>query len=103
MLRVRERCKVISRKIEHKKVRRHRTWRATLLLVLVALPVAGFLAIEVFSPWPLGLTLRHLVAAPSCDRARTVHLAPAFRGEPGYWARHDRDGDGISCEFVGDD
>jgi len=24
--------------------------------------------------------------------------APARRGEPGYWKRRDRDGDGIACE-----
>ena len=34
--------------------------------------------------------------------ARTLRvgagLAPAHRGEPGYYARHDEDDDGIACE-----
>lgn len=44
------------------------------------------------------LALRHLAAAPDCNAARAQGLAPARRGEPGYYARHDRDNDGIACE-----
>jgi hypothetical protein len=50
------------------------------------------------SPWPVMTTLRHIASAPNCGFARLVGLAPARRGEPGYWKRHDRDGDGIACE-----
>jgi hypothetical protein len=50
------------------------------------------------SPWPVTTTLRHIASAPNCGFARFVGLAPARRGEPGYWKRHDRDGDGIACE-----
>ena len=50
------------------------------------------------SPWPVMTTLRHIASAPNCGFARLVRLAPARRGEPGYWKRHDRDGDGIACE-----
>ncbi|WP_349643612.1 excalibur calcium-binding domain-containing protein [Bradyrhizobium genosp. SA-3] len=39
-------------------------------------------------------TLKHIASSPNCDFARLVGLAPARRGEPGYWGRHDRDGDG---------
>jgi hypothetical protein len=46
----------------------------------------------------LVMGLRHLLAAPNCDSARAVGLAPANRGEPGYWPDHDRDKDGIACE-----
>jgi hypothetical protein len=52
----------------------------------------------VASPWPVGLTTKHIIAARNCDAARSVGLAPARRGEPGYWARNDRDKDGIACE-----
>jgi len=48
------------------------------------------------SPWPVMTTLRHIASAPNCGFARLVGLAPARRGEPGYWKRHDRDGDGIA-------
>ena len=50
------------------------------------------------SPWPVTTTLRHIASAPNCDFARLVGLAPARRGEPGYWKHHDRDGDGVACE-----
>ncbi|RXG85151.1 excalibur calcium-binding domain-containing protein [Bradyrhizobium zhanjiangense] len=50
------------------------------------------------SPWPVTTTLKHIASAPNCDFARLVGLAPARRGEPGYWKHHDRDGDGVACE-----
>src|SRR5262245_39195934 len=50
------------------------------------------------SPWPVVTTLRHIASSPNCGFARLVGLAPARRGEPGYWKRHDRDEDGIACE-----
>jgi hypothetical protein len=48
-----------------------------------------------FSPWD---TMRHIAAAPNCAFARFVELAPARRGDAGYWAHHDGDDDGIACE-----
>ncbi|MGR3344558.1 MAG: excalibur calcium-binding domain-containing protein [Paracoccaceae bacterium] len=39
-----------------------------------------------------------MAASPNCDSARAVGLAPARRGQPGYFVRHDADGDGIACE-----
>ncbi|WP_348638272.1 excalibur calcium-binding domain-containing protein [Bradyrhizobium sp. ISRA463] len=50
------------------------------------------------NPWPAATTFRHIASAPNCDFARLVGLAPARRGEPGYWKHHDGDGDGIACE-----
>jgi Excalibur calcium-binding domain len=50
------------------------------------------------SPWPVMTTLRHIASFPNCAFARSVGLAPAKRGQPGYWESHDRDGDGIACE-----
>nr|WP_246209826.1 excalibur calcium-binding domain-containing protein [Pikeienuella piscinae] len=44
------------------------------------------------------MTLRHWAAAPNCDAARAIGLAPAAIGEPGYYARHDADHDGVACE-----
>ncbi|OWJ66595.1 excalibur calcium-binding domain-containing protein [Inquilinus limosus] len=64
------------------------------LLVTAGLVMGGFMN----SPWPPGPTIRHLAAFPNCAMARWVELAPARAGEPGYYARHDRDGDGIACE-----
>ncbi|MEO6365804.1 MAG: excalibur calcium-binding domain-containing protein [Luteimonas sp.] len=34
----------------------------------------------------------------NCDAARAAGAAPVLRGEPGYGAHLDRDGDGIGCE-----
>jgi hypothetical protein len=50
------------------------------------------------SPWPLDVTFKHIIAARNCDAARSVELAPARQGEPGYWSRNDRDKDAIACE-----
>ena len=74
-------------------------WRRRLIYPIVAF-VGAVLATTYLlnSPWPVGLTLRHLIAFTNCDGARTVGLAPARRGEPGYWSRNDADNDGIACE-----
>ena len=50
------------------------------------------------SPWPVGVTLKHLAAFPNCEAAEMVGLAPARRGQPGYWKRNDTYGEGISCK-----
>jgi hypothetical protein len=42
--------------------------------------------------------LRHVAAAPNCTAARAMGLAPAWRGQPGYYPQHDADRDGIACE-----
>ena len=48
--------------------------------------------------WPAEVMARHRAAARNCNAARAVGLAPARRGEPGYYPQHDRDNDGIACE-----
>jgi hypothetical protein len=68
---------------------------AVLVAIVVALAVVWGLST---SPWPVMTTLRHIASSPNCTFARQVGLAPAQRGQPGYWKRHDRDGDGIACE-----
>jgi hypothetical protein len=35
-----------------------------------------------------------------CDDARAAGAAPIYRGEPGYSADMDGDGDGIACEPI---
>ncbi|MBR1131631.1 excalibur calcium-binding domain-containing protein [Bradyrhizobium iriomotense] len=50
-----------------------------------------------FTWHPLTL-FKHIAAFPDCSAARAVSLAPALRGQPGYWPRHDADNDGIACE-----
>jgi hypothetical protein len=57
-----------------------------------------YIALVFLSPWPPLVTIRHVLAAPSCDFARLMALAPARQGEPGYWPQHDADRDGIACE-----
>ncbi|MGB8602400.1 MAG: excalibur calcium-binding domain-containing protein [Rhizomicrobium sp.] len=59
--------------------------------------VAAFLVIKTFSPWPVGLTLRHFAAATGCPTARFVGLAPAHIGDAGYWSHLDSDRHGVSC------
>tara|TARA_R110000868_G_scaffold236078_1_gene490074 strand:- start:8781 stop:9137 length:357 start_codon:yes stop_codon:yes gene_type:complete len=74
-----------------------RIWGLRLVVVSTVLALAWF-AISSLSPWPVPMTLRHLAASYDCDMARTVKLAPARRGEPGYWPGNDADDDGIACE-----
>jgi hypothetical protein len=50
------------------------------------------------SPWTAAIHAKHMAAYPSCAAARSVGLAPAYQGQPGYWPQHDRDNDGITCE-----
>ncbi|WP_027052424.1 excalibur calcium-binding domain-containing protein [Mesorhizobium erdmanii] len=55
----------------------------------------GFIGIRIDSPLT---ALRHFAAFPNCAAARAVGLAPARKGQPGYWPTHDADKDGIACE-----
>lgn len=57
--------------------------------------VGGVLAASPFGAFD---TLKHIASLPNCNAARAVGLAPARRGQPGYWPWHDRDSDGIACE-----
>lgn len=65
---------------------------------LLGILSGGCIAVAASSPWSIGLTVRHFMAANNCATARAVGLAPAVRGAPGYWARNDADDDGIACE-----
>jgi hypothetical protein len=91
------------RAVSNRAMRAHRVrrfmsgWGIRLVLALALLSLT-WLAIAWLSPWPVPLTLRHLAASYNCDTARAVQLAPARRGEPGYWPDQDADSDGIACE-----
>ena len=67
------------------------------LLVVGLIAATGVAVLIATSPWPLGLTLRHLAAATGCPVAQAVGLAPARHGEPGWWTYLDPDLDGWSC------
>lgn len=100
--RLRDRFKAVSRRIERAgrlrrfraRLRKHAIW----IGVFIGILGGGYLGIATASAWPVGLTLRHLLASPHCAMARAVDLAPAVRGSPGYWHHNDADGDGIACE-----
>lgn len=49
-------------------------------------------ALRSFRDAPLGGAYRN------CSHARAAGAAPVRRGDPGYGAHLDRDGDGIGCE-----
>jgi hypothetical protein len=67
-------------------------------ITFIALVVVVVLLKLLTSPWPMDVTIKHWMSARNCDAAREIGLAPAMRGEPGYWPQHDRDKDGIACE-----
>ena len=72
-----------------------------LMVTCAILALSGVIAwhplrsVEVNGVWD---AVGHLAAAPNCNAARSVGLAPARRGQPGYWLSHDRDRDGWACE-----
>jgi len=43
-------------------------------------------------------TIRHIASVLNCDAVREYGLAPARKGQPGYWPMHDADNDGIACD-----
>lgn len=100
--RLRDRFKAVSRRIDRalplRRLQAGLKKRAIWIWGLLGILGGSYLAIATASPWPIGATVRHLLAAPNCDAARAVDLAPAIRGMPGYWPRNDADDDGIACE-----
>lgn len=79
--------------------RYRRTCRLVALSIVAGIVAANILhAATVQTGWTTSETARHILAIRNCDAARAVGLAPARRGEPGYYDRHDRDKDGIACE-----
>jgi Excalibur calcium-binding domain len=83
-----------------KRAERMRRWRQRWLGPMGVVALIGSAVAFGFSlsPWPVVVTLKHLAAFPNCNAARGVGLAPARRGQPGYYHRHDADHDGIACE-----
>ena len=79
-------------------LRRHRHRVGMAAFAALALAALLYPAVQNFSRWPLTVELRHVAAAPNCTAARVMGLAPAYRGQPGYYPQHDRDRDGIACE-----
>ena len=88
----------VSRRIERAYSMRKAKPCIALALVSLVAGAAIFIYWHANAKWTLGETLRHLLAAPNCASARTVGLAPAYRGQPGYWPKLDADKDGIACE-----
>jgi hypothetical protein len=97
LARLNRRFRSISRRQERALFMR-RLYRAVRWWALAAVCIAGLLwGLVIRIGWPLPVALKH-VAAASCDAANYVGLAPATRGQPGYWAHNDADGDGVSCD-----
>jgi Excalibur calcium-binding domain len=93
---LRRRFRAVSARHDRASKRRYyRSAKIAVLAAIVAFAVSWGLG---SSPWSVMTTMRHVASAPNCGFARLVGLAPARRGEPGYWKRHDRDRDGIACE-----
>jgi hypothetical protein len=79
-------------------LRRHRHQAGIAALAAVAVAALAYPVLTNLSRWSPAMALRHAAAAPNCAAARAVGLAPAYRGQPGYYPQHDRDRDGIACE-----
>lgn len=113
--RLRDRFRRSSKPLEHadRKVRARRAWNRrvreygrvigyfALFLFIVAGNWAGIVAwVSHDRGWNMETAFQHVAAWPNCRAAYAVGLAPALRGEPGYYDRHDADNDGIACEMM---
>jgi hypothetical protein len=104
LTRLKQRLGAISRGYDRAVARRAALARAALrarragkvVAIIAAATLAAWVAVVVLSPWSAAVTLRHVVAALNCGSARLVGLAPTVRGEPGFWPKHDADGDGVA-------
>lgn len=77
--------------------------RAPVRIGIVAISAALFVLTYAFASASLDfgsplIALRHFAAIGSCHTAASVGLAPARRGQPGFWAIHDRDRNGVACD-----
>ena len=79
-------------------LRRHRNQAGIAAFAALAVAALAYPVLTSPSGWSPAMALRHAAAAPNCAAARAVDLAPAYRGQPGYYPQHDRDKDGIACE-----
>ena len=96
---LRKRFERVSKRTEqHTSWRRNRSYAANLLMLSAITFWIGSSVYPLAEKWPIGTVLKHIAAAPNCDAARAVGLAPALRGQPGYYDRHDADNDGTACE-----
>jgi hypothetical protein len=110
LVRLQRRFGAITRPLERRERRRHWVRAAADLVqpLAVTLAVTGAVTGATLAWWLTTLPaswswkerLLHVAAGPNCAAARAAGLAPARRGEPGYFVRHDADNDGIACEPV---
>jgi len=95
---LKRRLQTITRRYERAMQLRRLQHRAMGWGLAILAGVSLYAGLVFLSPWSPAVTFKHLAAAPNCTMARTVGLAPAYRGEPGYWSKNDADDDGIACE-----
>jgi excalibur calcium-binding domain-containing protein len=96
-----------ARRTSIHRMRRHLGQITLWCLILIGLGFLGWrmLTLKPLPPppppsaWPAEIRAKHMAASRSCDAARAAGLAPATRGYPGYWPHHDRDNDGVACEW----
>lgn len=98
LARLQRRFRSVSRRYERAMVLR-RFYRAARWWVLIAAGIAIlYWGLTRATQWPLVTSLKHLAASSTCTVARTIGIAPAAEGQPGYWRHHDGDRNGIACE-----
>src|SRR5688572_16050966 len=86
-IRLKQRFRAVSRRIERREAprrlwNRHKGWLAT---AAVAIALGAAYAASLHTGWPVAVALKHAASFPNCAAARSMGLAPARRGEPGYW------------------
>jgi len=89
------------REVRAQRTRAHALSPTRIFMQLLLVPVVTVvLTVAIYtrtSPYEPRDALRHLLALTGCDAAVKFGVAPAYRGELGYHARNDEDGDGVAC------
>ncbi len=97
----------LSKRAEKRIAQADETRRRALSPLRIFLRLAGIplvtigVAISVYvrtSDYPTQDAMRHLFALAGCEAAVAVGLTPATKGNIGYHARNDPDGDGVACD-----
>ena len=101
-LKLKQSFRAVSRGIERRAApgriwNRLKGWLGKTVAVVVLIAGAVY-AGSLHTGWPVVMVLKHAASYSGCRAASSMGLAPARRGEPGYWRSHDGDQDGIACE-----
>jgi hypothetical protein len=88
---IQHRFRAIEDRADRREKTRHLSHRISVSTMGAFAMLMLYLGVASSNGWAPSVALKHLAAFPNCNAARIVGLAPAYKGDPGYWSSHDRD------------